>query len=39
VVAVVASYPDVVDVEADARVRADAGLEIGDADGDVVDAG
>jgi len=39
VVAVVPGLADVVDVEADARVRADAGLEIGDADGDVVDAG
>ena len=38
-IAVVPGYADVVDVEADTRVRADAGLEIGDADRYVIDAG
>ncbi len=37
-VAVVAGYADVVDVEADTAVGVDAGLEIGDADRYVIDA-
>ncbi|HEX9192730.1 MAG TPA: hypothetical protein VF871_03100 [Burkholderiales bacterium] len=39
VVAVVAGYADVVDVEADTAVGVDPGLEIGGADRDVIDAG
>jgi len=39
VVAVVAGYADVVDVEADTAVGVDAGLEIGDADRYVINAG
>ena len=39
VVAVVAGYADVVDVEADTAVGVDPGLEIGDADRYVIDAG
>jgi hypothetical protein len=39
VIAVVSGYAALVDVEPDAPVRGDPGLQVRDADGDVIDAG